>query len=68
MDSSVDPLKGVAAYSWVLTNAKETEMITRTRPTKTNPDNMTCFCGELTGVRSMVNYIVKNWEKGTEGK
>ena len=29
---------------------------------------MTSFRGELTGVHSMVNYIVKNWEKGTDEK
>ena len=34
-DSSVDPLEGATAYSWVLTNAEETGAVIRTEPTKT---------------------------------
>ena len=59
-DSYVDPLKGAAAYSWVLIDAEETGTVIWTQLTKTIPDYMTSFRGELTGVHSMVNYIVKN--------
>ena len=67
-DSSVDPLKGAAVYSWVLANAEETGTIIQTEPTKTSPDDMTSFWGKLTGVHSMVNHVVKNWKRDKDEK
>ena len=59
-DSSVDPLEGVAAYSWVLTNTEEKGKVIWAEPTKISPDDMTSFRSELTRVHSIVNYTVKN--------
>ena len=68
-DSSVDPLDGAAAYSWVPTNEAESGRITRTEPTRTSPDNMTSFRGELTGISTFHGELPeKNWEKDANGK
>jgi hypothetical protein len=62
-DNSMDPIRGRAAFAWVISGL---DYVKRSKLIRTNPRYMSSFRSELEGVHDVILYLVSNHYTGQQ--